>query len=107
MALARSAGRRYLCRALVEALHLAAGVHDPLLAGEEGMAGGADLRLQLPPDRAGGEGVAADAGDDRVLVEGGMDLGSHFFFFLGYRTLDSSLVAEPVDHRGQQLLGGD
>src|SRR5579859_5602836 len=62
---------------LHEPLDLASGVHDALLARVEGMADRADLGLQLAPGGPGGEGVPADAGDDRVLVEGGVNLGFH------------------------------
>src|ERR1700694_1748833 len=78
--LASAAARCYLRRALVEALDLAAGVDDALLACEEWVAGGADLGLELLAHRPGREGVAADAGDDRVLVKSGMDLSSHCMF---------------------------
>src|SRR3977135_3518674 len=88
--LARGAARRYLRCPLVEALDLAAGVDDALLAGEEGVAGGADLGLELLARRAGVERFSAHAGDDRVFVESGMYLGSHC---LVLRTGDSSLTA--------------
>src|ERR1700730_4836123 len=99
--LARGAARRYLRRALVEALDLAAGVDDALLAREEGVAGGADLGLELLAHRPGRERVPAHAGDDRVRVEGGMDLGSHC---LVLRTVDSSLVPLLGQDRRQQRL---
>src|SRR2546430_2020045 len=67
-----SLARRDLRCSLVEALHLAAGVDDALLAGEEGVAVGADLGLELLARGAGRERVAAHAGDDRVFVKGGM-----------------------------------
>src|SRR5437588_9062746 len=88
--LAGAAARRYLRCPLVEALDLAAGVDDALLAGEEGVAGGADLGLELLAHRPGRERVSAHAGDDRVFVESGMDLGSHDWVL---RTRDSSLTA--------------
>src|SRR6266508_5707900 len=59
---------------LAEPLDLSARVHDPLRAREEGVADGADLGLQLLARGSRGEGVPARAGDDRVFVEGGMNL---------------------------------
>src|SRR5207302_9044815 len=64
-------------RPLSEALDLAAGVHDPLRPRVEGMAGGANLRPQLLAGRARGEGIPADAVNDRVLVKGWMYLSFH------------------------------
>src|SRR6266481_5319962 len=63
-----------LRRPLAEPLDLAARVDDPLGAGEERMAHGADLGLELLASRASRERVPARAGDDRVFVIGGMDL---------------------------------
>ena len=60
-----------------EALDLAAGVDDALGAGEERVADGAHLGLQLGAGRSGGEGVAAEAAHHRISVVFGVEAGLH------------------------------
>src|SRR5712692_6824069 len=59
---------------LAEPLDLPARVNDPLRAREEWVAYGADLGLQLLARGTRRESVPASAGDDRVFVEGGVNL---------------------------------
>ena len=54
--------------ALLEAIHTAAGVHQLLLAGKERVALGADFNAQLLLGRARHEGIAAHAGNGRLLI---------------------------------------
>src|SRR5215472_12472001 len=60
-----------------EALDLTPGVDDALRTGEERMADGAHLCLQLGQRRTRRERVAAEAVHDRVSVVFGMDSGFH------------------------------
>src|SRR5687767_14971924 len=62
---------------LAEAFDAAGGVDEFLLAGEEGVAGGADVDVDLGGGAAGLEGVAAGAVDGTGLVAG-VDLGFHY-----------------------------
>ena len=54
--------------ALLEAVDTAAGVNQLLLAGKERVALGADFNAQLLLGGAGHEGIAAHAGDGRLLI---------------------------------------
>src|SRR2546430_15069469 len=58
---------------LAEALDLPARVHDSLRPGEERVAHGADLGLELFASRARPERVSTHAGDERVFVVGGVN----------------------------------
>src|SRR5438445_12674877 len=69
--------RPALGQTLLEALHLATGIDDALLPGEERVAHGAHLGLELGHGRSGAEGVSAQAVDDRVGVPDGRDVGLH------------------------------
>ncbi len=63
--------------ALLEPVHAALGVNDPLVAREEGMTNRADLRLEFLLRGSGDEGVAAQAAHYGVMVVGRMDGGLH------------------------------
>ena len=67
--------------ALLEAIHATAAVHQLLLAGEEGVALGANFNPQFLLGGAGFKGFAAHAAHDGLLVLG-MDLFLHFDFHL-------------------------
>jgi len=72
----------YCCRVflhavpLLEAIHTAAGIHQLLLAGEEGVTLGADVHAHLLLDGAGFKGLAAYAAHSGFLVLG-MDVFLH------------------------------
>ena len=56
-----------------EAVNLAGGIDDALLAGEKGMAGRADIGMKLSFGGAGAPGVSAGASHLGLGVPGGMD----------------------------------
>ena len=63
---------------LVEALDASAGIDQLLLAGEEGVALGADFNTEIRDGRTGLDGVAAGAPDNGGLIIG-MNFLFHFF----------------------------
>jgi len=70
-------GLAQIAELLVEFFNATGGIHNLLLAGVEGVAGGADFHVQgLAQGGFGGEGVAAGAGDLKVFVFG-VDTGFH------------------------------
>ena len=73
---------------LLELVHAAAGVHQLLLAGEVGVALGADFNLQFLLGGTGGESLTAYATDDGLAVLG-MDAFLHCFHLFCAFMMDS------------------
>ena len=89
---------------LVEAADTATGVHHLLLAGEEGVTLGANFHADILLGGAGGDHVAASAGDGSLLIVG-MYILLHlqFHLFTGWNIIRALIVYHILSENARKI----